>query len=989
MYARVRELLTLEERLQYLQIPPDLGEWELGTHFTFTQHDLEIIQQRRRDYNRLGFAVQLCVLRYLGWTLSDIKEVPVQVLRYIAKQINADVDSFSAYGEREATKYEHLEEIRKEYGYQTFTLSEYRSLCKHLFSHAMANGNPLHLIQLALEDLRKRKIILPSMATIERAVWETRKRTEEKIFKLLSSSLTELQIAKLDRVLTAMPESNKTYLAWLREIPGTSSPDSFLKVIEKLEYIRDLQLQVDTKGIHPNRLRQLSKIGSRYEPHSFRRFNDPKKYAILVAYLLELIQDLTDLSFEIHDRQIMILLSKGRKAQEELQKQNGKSINEKVVHFADLGAALIKARSEGTDPFVALDAVMPWDQIIASVEEAKRLARPVDYDYLDLLEKKFYALRKYTPTLLKSLEFRSTKSAEPLMKAVDIIRDMNETGKRKVPEGAPLNFVSNRWQKHVYDDDGTINRHYYEMAVLTELRNYVRSGDVSIVGSRQHKDFEEYLVPKADWNGIDPNATKLAVDLSAKEYLEERTESLLQRLNWVSDHIDELDGVNFENGKLHIERLEKDVPDESRNFSLSLYDLLPRIKLTDLLMEVANWTNFHEQFIHASSNRAPNEEETTILMATLMAMGTNVGLTKMAEATPSISYRQMANTTQWRLYEDAMNKAQAVLVNFHHKLVLPSYWGNGTTSSFDGMRVQIGVSALHADANPHYGTGKGATIYRFVSDQFSTFYTKVINTNARDAVHVIDGLLHHETDLAIEEHYTDTAGYTDQVFGLTHLLGFRFAPRLRDLADSKLYAMGKPSDFPKLEKLLRGQINTKIIQENYDDVLRLAHSIREGTVSASLIMGKIGSYARQNSLATALREMGRIEKTIFILDYLSSEALRRKIHRGLNKGEAMNALARAIFFGKHGELRERALQDQLQRASALNIIINAISVWNTVYLQQATEHRKKQGKLQEELLNHISPLGWEHINFLGEYKFNFRQNTSLNSLRPLKQQEVE
>jgi len=134
------------------------------------------------------------------------------------------------------------------------------------------------------------------------------------------------------------------------------------------------------------------------------------------------------------------------------------------------------------------------------------------------------------------------------------------------------------------------------------------------------------------------------------------------------------------------------------------------------------------------------------------------------------------------------------------------------------MRVQIGVSALHADANPHYGTGKGATIYRFVSDQFSTFYTKVINTNARDAVHVIDGLLHHETDLAIEEHYTDTAGYTDQVFGLTHLLGFRFAPRLRDLADSKLYAIGKPSNFPKLEKLLRGQINTKIIQENYDDV---------------------------------------------------------------------------------------------------------------------------------------------------------------------------
>ncbi|MBG9802291.1 hypothetical protein ABD72_08955 [Brevibacillus laterosporus] len=165
---------------------------------------------------------------------------------------------------------------------------------------------------------------------------------------------------------------------------------------------------------------------------------------------------------------------------------------------------------------------------------------------------------------------------------------------------------------------------------------------------------------------------------------------------------------------------------------------------------------------------------------------------------------------------------------------------------------------------------------------------------------------------------TINAGYTDQIFGLTHLLGFKFAPRIRDLSDSKLFTIDKASKYPKLEAILRGQINTKVIKENYEDVLRLAHSIREGTVSASLIMGKLGSYSRQNSLATALREMGRIEKTIFILNYILDESLRRKIQKGLNKGEAMNGLARAIFFGKQGELRERTIQHQLQRASALN-----------------------------------------------------------------------
>lgn len=980
--ARGRELLTSDQRLEFMRIPAE-SEWELGTYYTFSQHDLEIINNHRRDHNRLGFAVQLAVLRYPGWPLSDLKVIPDTVLSYIAKQINVNPDVFSLYALREQTRREHIEEIRQEYNYHNFTIREYRILAQDLLHHAMENGQVIHLIQTAINELRKRKVILPAMTTIERLVWEARQRAEEKIFKTLNSSLTELQKQKLDKTIEVESGESKTILSWLREVPGQSSPEAFLKVIQRLEYIREMTLTIQTENIHPNRLLQLSRLGARYEPHSFRRFKDEKKYAILVLYLLNLSQDLIDQAFEIHDRQITLLLSKGRKAQEEMQKQNGKTINEKVVLLADLGAALIKARNEGIDPYVALEAVVPWDQLVMSIEEAKRISRPIDYDYLDLLEKRFFYLRKYTPTLLKALEFRSTQSAEPLLKAIETIRDMNNTGKRKVPEGAPLNFISNRWQKHVYDEDGNINRHYYEMAVITELRNHIRSGDVSISGSRQHKDFDEYLVTKEEWKQVQSNGSRLAVSLSSEEYLEERTNVLRKRLEWISNHIDDLEGVNVDNGKLRIDRLEKDVPEGAREFSLSLYDLLPRIKLTDLLLEVAHWTGFHEQFIHASTNRPPNEEETKILMATIMAMGTNIRLTKMAEATPGISYRQMANTAQWRLYEDAMNKAQAVLVNVHHRQIMSSYWGDGTTSSSDGMRVQIGVSSLHADANPHYGTGKGATIYRFVSDQFSSFYTKVINTNARDAVHVIDGLLHHETELSIEEHYTDTAGYTDQVFGLTHLLGFRFAPRLRDLTDSKLFTIGKASDFPKLEKLLRGQINTKMIRENYDDVLRLAHSIREGTVSASLIMGKLGSYARQNSLATALREMGRIEKTLFILDYISSESLRRKIQRGLNKGEAMNALARAIFFGKHGEFRERALQDQLQRASALNIIINAISVWNSVYLAKATEYKKEIGQFNDALLSHISPLGWEHINFLGEYNFDSEQVTNLNSLRPL------
>lgn len=978
----MKELLSPEQRKEILNLN-NLSEFEFTSYYSLSDYDIEVINRHRRDHNRLGFGLQLCILRYPGCHLTNVLEIPDNLIKYVTAQINVHPEVYSSYAQRDTTRREHLEKIRQVYGYRNFNNGDYRKISSTLLKDALENGNALYLVRTAIDLLRKEKIILPAIPTIERMVWLARTRAEKKIYAKLISNLSERNKRELEKLIDLTVNNNKTQLAWLREIPGQSSPYSFLKVIKRLKYIKEMNIAADTGLIHPNRLLQLARIGARYEPHSFRRFKEDKRYALLVAHLITLSQDLTDHAIEIHDRQMMVLQAKGRKSQEEMQKQNGKSVNEKVVHYADIGTALIKAKEEGIDPYLALEQVMPWEKIVESIEEAKLLSRPMDYDYLDLIKTRYNYLRKYTPSLLDSLEFKSTKSAEPLLKALGTIRELNNSGKRKVPEGSPLNFVPKRWQKHVFDDEGNINRQYYEMAALTELKNYIRSGDVWVEGSRLHKDFEEYLVPKDDWGKAKVQGTNIAVNVNFDQYISERYETLNTKLKWISKNIDNIESINIKKQKIHVKRLQADTPEEARNFSLSLYKMLPRVKLTDLLMEVAEWTGFEESFVHASSNQAPKGEEKSVIMATLMAMGTNIGLTKMAEATPDISYRQMANVMQWRLHEDAMNRAQATLVNYQHRLSLVSYWGDGTTSSSDGMRVPVGVSSLHADSNPHYGTGKGTTIYRFTSDHFSSFYAKVINTNARDAVHVIDGLLHHESDLSIEEHYTDTAGYTDQVFGLSHLLGFRFAPRLRDISDAKLYTLTSPDDFPSIKVILRGKINTKVIKENFDDVLRLAHSIREGRVSGSLMMGKLGSYARQNKIATALREIGRIEKTIFILDYITNETLRRRIHRGLNKGEAMNGLARALFFGKRGEFRERGMQDQLQRASALNILINAISVWNTVYLGEATKELKKHDALKEELLPHISPLGWEHINLLGEYKFDSNRLPA-NMLRPLK-----
>ncbi len=195
--------------------------------------------------------------------------------------------------------------------------------------------------------------------------------------------------------------------------------------------------------------------------------------------------------------------------------------------------------------------------------------------------------------------------------------------------------------------------------------------------------------------------------------------------------------------------------------------------------------------------------------------------------------------------------------------------------------------------------------YTHVSDRYAPFYTKVIAANASEAAHVLDGLMHHESSIDIREHYTDTAGAIDHVFGLCHLLGFRFAPRIRDLADRRLYVVGARAAYTALDPLIGGTIDLRVIADNWDEILRLAASMKAGTVTPSAILRRLAAYPRQNALAKALREIGRLERTLFTLDWISDPALRRRTNAGLNKGEARNALARAVFFHRLGEIRDR------------------------------------------------------------------------------------
>jgi TnpA family transposase len=983
-------LLSLAQRTQILVYPSD--RQELVDRYSLNQNELDLIAKHRGDQNRLGFAVQLCCLRRHGRAWDPEETIPLSLLKVIANQIEVDPAQIAEYAKRDETRREHFSELLVVFDWRTFGLREYRELSAWLKDVARTTDQGIALVRALLVELQERRIVMPSITLLDRLASSVRVRARRDAYHALTVDLSTTQRKGLDDLLSQRPDSWQTSIGWLRQPSGAASAGNILKCIERLVFLRKLGIPSEwARRVHQNRLLQVAREGLNTDAAHLREFIDLRRHGTLVAMVLEAMATLTDQTLEMHERFLGKEFRKAERKHVEKFHESGKAINEKVNLYVRIGRALIEAKATASDAFKAIESVLSWDTFQVSVEEAAKLAQPDDFDFLALVGNSYPQLRRYAPEFLDTFEFRAAPASEAILKAVELLRDLNAKGLRKVPSNAPRSFIRRRWEPHVFQAD-EIDRRFYELCVLSELRNALRSGDLWVVGSRQFRDFEEYLLPPSDFSAIRSVGLPLPIKSDCTVYLKERSEELQQLLIHVNGLAErgELPDAVITDGVLKITPLNNLVPEEAGALIRQAYAALPRTKITDLLVEVDEWTGFSEHFVHLRSG-APPKDRLTILTA-ILADAINLGLVRMADACPGSSLSRLSDVADWNIRDETYSKALAEIVNFHHVLPFSAHWGDGTTSSSDGQYFRAGGRGEGAAlVNARYGNDPGVLFYTHISDQYAPFHTKVINATVRDATHVLDGLLYHESDLLIEEHYTDTAGFTDHVFALCHLLGFRFAPRIRDLADKRLYTIEKSSNYPTLTSLISAPINIKQITTNWNEILRLATSIKQGTVTASLMLRKLGAYPRQNGLAVALRELGRMERTIFTLEWLKDVDLRRRVHVGLNKGEAKNALSRAVFFNRLGELRDRSYENQRHRASGLNLVVAAIVLWNTIYLERSTTALRSNGhKIPDELIAHLSPLGWEHINLTGDYLWKkLEGGTTKGRLRPLRAVRIQ
>ena len=931
--------------------------------------DIAIIRRCRGDHSRLGYAVMLCYLRHPGRPLRADERPPASLVSFIADQIDVLPEAIEEYLASEQNRRRHAAELQERLRLRPFGTRPSAELTPWLLAHAVENDRLLHLSGLVMEECRRRGIIAPQPRTLERLCVDVRYAARREIQRRLTDGLSSDERRRLDGLVQRREESSHTWLAWLRQMPEAAKPAAMLGLIERLDIVRSIALD-PARGhrVHQARLAQLAREAARTTAQHLAEYERQRRHATLVAVTLDLSAGLTDHAVDLFDRLVGMMFRKAEERHARAFQADARAINEKVRLYARVGAALIAARENKQDAFEAIGAVVPWERFRETVVEAEALARSEEFDPYQTLGEHYAGVRRWGPAFLKTFTFQGVPAVSPLMRAIDILRQLNSGTLRSLPDAPPTSFIRERWARHVLAG-GEINRRYYELCVLSELRDRLRAGDVWVVGSRRYRSFEDRLISPETLRELELSGTlPIAVDTDFDRFIAARRALLDERLAVINLKAQEglLPDVTFDKGVLKITPIEKSTPPEAEALAARLYAMLPRIRITDLLAEVARWTLFTDCFTHLrSGERAANPQ---ILMASLLADGLNLGLTRMAEACNVGTLGQLAWTSDWHIRDETYVQALQRLVDQQQREPLAAMFGSGSASSSDGQFFRTGgFGSDAASHNAHYGDVPGSKFYTHISDRYAPFHTKVIAATASEALHVLDGLLYHQSDVTVRRHHTDGGGDSDHVFALCTLLGFQFAPRIPDLKSRKLYCFGKPSAYPSLEPMIAGRINVALIRAHWQEILRVVASIRTGTVTASLIMRQLAAYPRQNGLAAALRELGRMERTLFTLEWIEDPELRRGTTRELNKGEARNGLARAVFIHRLGEIRDRTYENQQHRASGLNLLVTAIILWNTRYLDRAIAALREVDAVPDELLKHLSPLGWEHVNLTGDY----------------------
>ncbi|GAB3308594.1 Tn3 family transposase [Hymenobacter tenuis] len=990
------EFLSNDQAARYGRYHADPSLEQLSRFFYLSAPDLQWLSGRRRPYNKLGCAVQLCTLRFLGTFLPDPTQVPASVVHTLAQQLGLPAESLDGYLIRPNTWYDHQASLVAYSGYVPFDARQAFRLTRWLYAQVTTSTvRPSVLFDLTTAHLVNLRVVLPGVSLLTRLIARVRERSGQHIYRHLRARLSPAQQLALEALLLVPAGERLTPLEVLRTPPTRVSAPALVVALRRVEQIRAVGVgDVSVQDVAEARLVRMARHAQLTWAQPLLRMSEERRLATLLVFVQALERTATDDVLDLFDGLMTSLALRGETKRRRERLRSLKDLDHAALLLQQAVCILLDEAvpAEAIRPRAL--AVLGEARLRAAADAVQALASPQDDPMAQALSGSYATVRRFLPALLGSVKFEGTPSAKPLLDAWHFLQAQETSGRgRPKWTAAPRAVVPKGWAGRVFPAKGEVNPPAYTLCVLNRLHQALRRREVFVVRSERYGDPRAELLRGEQWE-VARDSVARALERSTDPTVEvgRLQQQLRDAYREVSENLAQNTALELrqENGQPYVVVSPLAAQQESarlQHLREHLASQLPQVELAALLLEVEAFTGFASAFSHVADGQTVATDLPLSICAVLLAQACNIGLKTVARAdVPALTLPRLSWVQQNYVRVETLTAANARLVDAQAGLPLAQAWGGGEVASADGMRFVVPVRTLHAGWNrKYYGSQRGVTYYNFTGDQFTGFHGIVIPGTLRDSLFILAGLLEQQTSLDPREIMADTHGYSDVVFGLFALLGYRFSPRLADLADQRFWRLQKDDDYGPLNALSRHVVNSRLLIEHWDDMLRLAGSLKVGKVKAPAVMRTLQRAGALSGLGRAVAELGRVEKTRYLLAYVHDEAYRRRILVQLNRGEGRHALARAVFHGKKGELRQRYREGMEDQLGALGLVVNALVLWNTRYLQQAlVQHQETGGEVLEEDIARLSPLLHEHVNMLGRYDFTLPESLATGQLRPLR-----
>ena len=842
------------------------------------------------------------------------------------------------------------------------------------------------LVELSI----KLKIEVPSYTELSRIITVAIKSQKKDILDKLEIFIKDERLNVLDEFLEKDTESkNRWQLSYYKRLEHSTNKSKMLSSLMQYNTMKS-KFQINKSiikdiGLTPKIAEYHARWIEKSQVFQVKRKKDVESNFLLLSFIYYQYFIRTD---NLVDRFISIVQTAKNssfRAQKEYSFEQEPQKNRVIQSLEDTNQSTLDEIKS-----VLKNATLSADNkidVITEVVEAKTLIlmeiltkkkvfdTVIDNKY-DFIESKSVSLQGKLSGILKVLEFDEEASNKNLIEAINYFKN-NPTLTNKAPKA----FLDEEEQKAIFNCD-KFRVSLYKILLFFHVSDAIKNGTLNLKYSYRFRNFDDYMLDKEEWiKNKDLLLAKHEME-HLKEFdtfiktVEEKVE---QSYKITNENINKGFNTYFTSTEdsfiLKTPKLEKN-EEEEKNTLAKYFPNEEYLSVIDILNSINEETDFLSSFQHYSQSRIKGNHN--LLLASILGYGCNLSLAKIGKISKGINENQLDNTKIWYFSEENTQEANDKIIEYMEKLEIVKYMKyniNENHTSSDGQKYSIASNIDSTNAgysHKYFGTDKGVVVYTFIDESHRLFHSIVINVSERESGYVIDGLLHNDT-VKSTLHSSDTHGFSELIFGLTDILGFNFGPRIQNFKDQQLYGFHTPKYYHDLGYKIKPKrkVNIQIIRDNWDDILRLAITIKERKTTATQLLKRLTSYSKNHKLYTALKEYGKIIKTDFLLNYIDDVKLRQRIEKQLNKVEASNKFSKAVFFGNNQEFTVSTVEEQNIANNSKRLIQNAIILWNYLYITKKLQQAKNQTEKEEMLqaLKNSSIIYYNFINFFGTYDF--------------------